>query len=91
MSSPQPVVILSPDQLAELVRNAVAEALAEQREDAPALLLDRSGIAKALGCSPSTINRLRQEGMPCVLLGDSPRFEADRCVEWLRTHRRVPQ
>lgn len=86
MSNQPALVVVTPDQLADIVRSAVADVLAEQCDDAPALL-DRNGIAKALGCSPSSINRLRHEGLPHVLLGDSPRYELAQCLAWLREHR----
>jgi hypothetical protein len=80
------VAVLTATQLATIVRNAVAEAFAE-RESAEApvpLLLDRDGIAAALGCSVSQVDKLRQRGMPNVWLGDSPRFEREACINWVR-------
>lgn len=51
---------------------------------APALL-DRAGLAKSLGTSLATVDRLRAEpGFPQLKLGDSPRFETERVVAWLR-------
>jgi hypothetical protein len=84
VSTAQSVVVLTPEALTALVKSAVCEALAEQREDPEPPLLDRNGLAKALGCSPSQVDRLRRGGLPCVRLGDVPRFELARCLEWLR-------
>lgn len=84
MSSAQALVVLSPEQLAAIVKTAVTEAFTEQRQDVAPALLDRNGIAQALGCSPSQIDRLRRSGMPHVRLGDVPRFELAHCLEWLR-------
>lgn len=50
----------------------------------PPLLLDREGLAQALGCSSSLVDKLRRQGMPRVVLGESPRFELERCLEWIR-------
>lgn len=81
------VIVATPDQLAELVREAVRDALEGAQADAVRALLDRSGIARALGVGTSTIDRLRRAGMPCLFLGDAPRFELEQCLAWLRAHR----
>jgi len=78
------VIVVTPEQLAELIRDAVGQAFAEQREDVGPVLLDRSGIARALGIGTSTVDRLRREGLPSVMIGDCPRFVLSSCVEWLR-------
>jgi hypothetical protein len=72
--------------LAPLVREAVAEALVEHDAGATAapVLLDREGLAAALGCSVATVSRLRAEGMPVTHLLDSPRYELERVLVWLR-------
>ncbi|MCC6902800.1 MAG: hypothetical protein IT377_27760 [Polyangiaceae bacterium] len=52
-------------------------------------LLDRAGLATALGTSPATLDRLRGEpGFPEVRLGDVPRFELELVVRWLRDRAR---
>jgi hypothetical protein len=84
MSANQAVVVMSRDEVVTLVKTALSEALAEQREDCAPVLLDRNGLAKALGCSPSQIDRLRRLGLPFIRLGDVPRFELARCLDWLR-------
>ena len=84
------VVVVSPAELAELIRAAVEQAVTESSQDTGPLLLDRSGIAKALGVGTSSIDRFRKAGMPAVWVGDSPRFLADECISWLRDHRREP-
>lgn len=90
MSTPT-LIVATPEQLAELIRKAVGRVLVEQREDVAPALLDRSGIGRTLGISPSTVDRLRREGLPCVLIGDSPRFLAAECVSWLLENRRPQQ
>jgi hypothetical protein len=73
------------DDIVERVAGLVAERLAPlfERPAAPALL-DRRGIADALGCGVDTIDRLRDEGLPELRVGDSPRFELAAALEWLR-------
>lgn len=82
------VIVTTPEQLAALVRDAVSEALADARKDASPVLLDRNGIAKALGIGLSSVDRFRREGMPCVFVGESPRFLVEECLAWLRECRR---
>lgn len=85
MSAPS-VIVTTREQLEEIIANAVEKALAEQREDVAPALLDRATIARRLGVGTSTVDRLRREGMPVIWIGDSPRFEANACVAWLREH-----
>lgn len=81
------VIVVTPEALAELVRSAVSEALAEARQDSAPVLLDRNGIAKALGIGLSTVDKFRRENMPCLMVGESPRFLLDECLAWLRENR----
>lgn len=69
--------------------DCLADAIEAQGADvptagAPQLLLTKHELARALQCSPSTLDRLRKEGMPVVMLGESPRFEAAAVTDWLR-------
>lgn len=89
--APPVVVVTTPQALAALVRDAVGEALSEARQSAGPLLLDRMNAARALGIGTSSIDRFRKAGMPCVWVGDAPRFLADECVAWLREHRRIQE
>jgi hypothetical protein len=84
MSTEHGIVVMPAEQLAAMLKAAVSEAFAEQREDSCPVLLDRNGLAQALGCSPSQVDRLRRGGLPFIRLGDVPRFELPRCLEWLR-------
>lgn len=71
--------------MAELIA-AIREAVGESRGDAapePRRLLDRSALAEALSCSPSLVGKLRREGMPCLYVGDSPRFVLADCLRWI--------
>ncbi len=87
------LVVIEPADLAELVRDAVVEAIAElpRASSAPSLLLDRKGLAEALSVSPAAVDRLRAEpSFPELRIGDAPRFELDRVLEWLRSRSEVP-
>jgi hypothetical protein len=90
MSLGPTVIVLTPEALASLVKTAVCEAFIEHQSEVAQALLDRSGAARVLGVGTSTIDRLRREGLPCILIGDSPRFEASACIEWLRQRHGEP-
>lgn len=76
-------VSLSDEQI-EAVAERVAERLSE-REEGRATLVDRKGLARALHCSPDTLDALRrQPGFPEVRLLDAPRFEIAAVLTWLR-------
>ncbi len=79
-----PAVTLTRGELGGLVRQAVEAALEAERATRLPLLLDREGLASALGCSSSLVDKLRRRGMPSVRLGDSPRFELEACLGWIR-------
>jgi hypothetical protein len=79
-----------PEQLAALIKEAVAEALREHAGAgvvAAPELLDRNGIAKVIGCSAAQIDKLRKRGMPCERVGQVPRFRPKACLEWISTQK----
>jgi hypothetical protein len=80
-----PAFTLTRGELAGMVEAASVAAVRQAMEAlaAPALL-DREGLSIALGCSGSLVDKLRRRGMPHLRLGDSPRFELERCLEWIR-------
>lgn len=84
MSHSDPLVVVRAVVLRAIVAAAVAEAMAAHEPAGPRLL-DRAGLAEALGCSLSSVARLVRDGCPCIRLGDSPRFELGEVVGWLRT------
>jgi hypothetical protein len=71
--------------LVERVADQVVARLLE-RETTPALL-DRNGLAKALGVSVATIERLVKSGLPFVKLVDSKRYILADAMEWLRSRK----
>jgi hypothetical protein len=72
----------------DVVADALADRLAERHAaravDQRPALLGRSELANHLGVCRDTVDRLRREGCPELMVGDSPRYELDRVLEWLR-------
>lgn len=79
----QRIDLLTVGQARELVRNVVTEAIAAQSSTPE--LVDRAALARALSVSESTIDRLRKQGLPTVMVLDAPRFRVARVVEWLES------
>lgn len=77
------------DELSERVASEIdrrlAERLEELTESRSPRLLDRRGLAAALGCGVDTIDRLRREGAPEILVGDVPRFDLADVLAWLKS------
>jgi hypothetical protein len=84
-SAPQPTAILlvSKEELSELVAAACSAALSDQAPQP--VLLDRADLAIRLSTSPSSVDRMRREGAPHVIIGSSPRFRLDDVLAWLAT------
>lgn len=87
--TPAPLVVMSATDLRDLVRDAVASALAEMAPPAPSAdgVLDRAGAARWLGISLAKLDGLcRREAdpVPFLLCGDVRRFERDELRAWLR-------
>jgi hypothetical protein len=85
------VVVLSPEELQQLVADAIATALASvqtpQTADSAITpeLLARADVARALGVSVATVDRMRVDGLPELTVGDVPRFELHAVLEWVRS------
>lgn len=81
----EPAFTLTRRELRTLMEDAVTMAVGAiaLAADRPALL-DREALAAALGCSSSLVDKLRRQGLPTLKFGESPRFELDRCLEWIR-------
>jgi hypothetical protein len=78
------VVQLTVARLREVVADCVLETLADHEPQQRPSLLDQAALAREFGCSTRTILTLRKEGLPTIMLGDSPRFELAVALEWLR-------
>ena len=87
------LVVVDLGELKDIVRDTVADVLADlprATTTAPSLL-DRKALAAALDISPAALDRLRGEAsFPEIRVGDAPRFELDRVLDWLRTRSREP-
>ena len=66
--------------------NAAIANLPPKRE--PPALVDWQDLSAQLACSKSTIMRLRQAGMPHVMVGDSLRFNVAAVLKWLEANPR---
>jgi hypothetical protein len=75
-----PAFTVTKQELAEMIRQACEGAMAA----ASALLVDRQGLARLLDCSPGQVDALRKRGLPTTMVGQLPRFEPARVIEWLR-------
>jgi excisionase family DNA binding protein len=80
----RPAWSLSEAEFWQRQREVIREALAELAMPAGGALLTVEEAAQLCRCSTRHIRRLRSEGLPVVLLGQSPRFERDALLAWLR-------
>jgi hypothetical protein len=71
--------------IVDRVIDALAGRLAELIPEPTPELLDRKGLAQFLGVSLPTVDKLRAEGCPVLMIVESPRFERERVLEWLRS------
>ena len=85
MEAPNQLVVISVGDLMSLIKNTVQDVFIEnQSNDVRPELLDRTEAARALGMSTGMLDQLRKNGMPCVRVGESPRFRVADCIAWLQ-------
>lgn len=84
--TPAAVALLTLEQIREIALEAgeVAAQNAVSAMRAASRPLDRRELGAFLGCSLPTVDRLRAEGLPEFRVGDSPRFEREAVLGWLR-------
>jgi hypothetical protein len=82
------LAVITVEALTTLIRESVVQAINEALENQGPALLDRTNTARALGIGSSSVDRFRKLGMPCVWVGDMPRFIIGECIDWMREHRR---
>jgi len=46
-------------------------------------LLDRAGLARELGCSLASVDRMARQGLPFVRVGSVGRFDLQLVRDWL--------
>lgn len=77
------LVTITADELASIVREAVAAALAERKPEPE--LLDRDEAARFLRISLGTLDRAtREHGLPFLLVADARRFVKADLIAWGR-------
>lgn len=78
--------MVTPEQLAQIVEDAVARALAAGPSGGGrGGLVSKREACRALRVSAYKLDELVKAGMPVVRLGaQSPRFDVAACVEWLK-------
>jgi hypothetical protein len=87
------VIVTTPEQVDALVRNALADVLAEMMPTGRAAddsLLDRAGAARYLGISLAKLDglcRRDEDPLPWSLCGDSRRFFREDLATWVRRQR----
>ena len=82
--SARPAWSLTEDEFWPRLREAVREELAALADSSPGLLTVQEA-ARMCRCSTRHLLRLRAEGMPVVMVGESPRFDRDAVLAWLRS------
>ncbi len=92
-NSTQPTAQATPvDPLTATIRAAVASEIDRLRDELAEIVsarplpryLDTSEVSQMLGTTSQTVRRLRDEGMPHVLIGDSCyRYDPAQVREWL--------
>ena len=72
--------------LESVAERAVAKALEALPRAAPDRppLKNQAELAQHLGCDVRTVFALRKKGCPHVFVGDSPRFDLDEVMVWLK-------
>lgn len=80
------IVVATPDQLRNLIVQAVLDAVGEHKGGAGASpeLVTGAELARLLSVSRTTVHRLRLEGMPAVRMGDTFRYHLGDCLAWLK-------
>lgn len=85
-------IVMTPRQVASIVRQAVSEALQSlPATPAAETLLTRVELAERLRCSTATVDRAVRDGMPFCKLADDKRFDFGAVRRWLAERSRGDQ
>jgi hypothetical protein len=84
------LIDLDETELEALLNRVLDKRIAELLADKPPKLLTKEQLAEWLVISEKTVDRLRKEGLPCLMAGDSPRFDRERCTAWLEARGEEP-
>lgn len=83
------IIVTTPGELAELVSNAVAEAVSKLPQSGAQEVLNLQGAAEFLGRHAKVVSQLvRDEELPAHYISErEPRFLRDELIEWRLTHK----
>lgn len=89
MSSANAVIVVSPEELARIVREAVREELAARAPEPASEWLDTAGASELIGVHRKTIAKLiRDEGLPVHRVGEKIlRFSRPAVTAWMLERR----
>lgn len=73
------------DQLTDVIDEKMDQAVERIMAAPRARTVSRADLARVIGCSTCTVDTLRREGMPEFRLVDSPRFDVEDVLAWLKT------
>lgn len=87
------IVVITPEQLAELVNKAVTEAVSRLPQSGAQEVLSLQEAADFLGRHPKVITQLvREEGLPAHYISErEPRFLRSELITWLRARPTQPK
>jgi len=83
------LIVTTPEQLQQIVSDAVAKAIANTKPTTPTLL-DMAGLGRALGLSAPSVRKLIRAGAPFLSCGDLKRFDLAAVCSWLASRRNTP-
>jgi hypothetical protein len=86
----RPSFTLTERELEDLVERASLRALSAFKAGEPRTpaLLGGAEMAQQLGVSRTKMHRLREQGCPCVRVGDVFKFQPEKVLAWLEEHSR---
>ena len=90
--NPEPLAAWLAAVIGPIVERAVAKALSAEPRQASTedtRLLSRTGLATALGVSTATISRWRDDGLPAVVCGSTPRYRLADVRAWVDARQTV--
>ena len=88
LATDEAIVFLSESKVREAIRDEISTLLEQAPAETQPLTVSRSGLAKLLGFSTSTVDAMRKQGMPETRMVDSPRWIVADVLQWLRKRAR---
>lgn len=81
----QSLIVVDRGELAAEIERTVQNAIQSAKGPDPRAMTTRH-VQDAFSISESTVKNLRRRGLPHFFIGDSPRFDRDTVLAWLREH-----